>query len=244
MYSIILCGVQLKGTYYRRREGNHGEYKPCESRWCMCHPGGGQRHYGAHHLWECVARVTRVDTLIAGHWFDVLALLLSMAAPSLGVLPGPAPGRTSAIDSGGGFLTGFLFILAHEFIRLGIAYELAPGIAEASAATRASLEVMADTLRQTSWLAAGVGFVLIFGIGVLLFSFAILRTSVVPKWIGWLGLINVAANTALVTILSGVFDSSIRPPWLFASGTSLGWVLAMGVVLLRLQEPVAAESET
>ena len=141
------------------------------------------------------------------------------------------------------FFTGVIFLLFHEFIRLGIAYELAPGIADASTATRPALQVMANTLRQTSWLAAGVGYVLIFGIGVLLFSFAILQTSVVPKWIGWLGLMNVAVHVALVTLLSGVFES-IRPPWLWpvATGTSLGWLLAMGVVLLRLKEPVAPDS--
>ena len=140
------------------------------------------------------------------------------------------------------YFTGIILLLAHEFIRLGIAYELAPGIADASTVTRPALEVMANTLRQTSWLAAGVGYVLIFGIGVLLFSFAILRTSVVPKWIGWLGLINVAVHVALVTLLSGVVDTSIRPPWLLATGTSLVWVVAMGVVLLRLKEPVAPDS--
>ena len=30
---------------------NHGKHKPCESRRCMCHPGSGKRHYGAHLLW-------------------------------------------------------------------------------------------------------------------------------------------------------------------------------------------------
>ena len=182
-----------------------------------------------------------VETLIIGHWFDVLALLLMMAAV-LGfylALRQAGPLLWIAVVA---FLTGIIFLLSHEFIRLGIAYELAPGIADASTAIRPALEVMANTLRQTSWLAAGVGYVLIFGIGVLLFSFAILRTSVVPKWIGWLGLIVVAVNVALVTLLSGVFDSSIRPPWLLASGTSLGWVLAMGVVLLRLKERMAPDS--
>ncbi len=182
-----------------------------------------------------------VDTIITGHWFDVPALLLYMAAV-LGFYQALRKAGPLLLIAVVAYLTGIIFVLAHEFIRLGIAYELVPGIAEASAATRPVLEVMADTLRQTSLLAASVGFVLIFGIGVLLFSLAILRTSVVPKWIGWLGLINVAANLTLVTILSGVFDSSIRPPWLFASGTSLGWVLAMGIVLLRLKEPVAPVS--
>ncbi len=182
-----------------------------------------------------------VDTLVTGHWFDVLALLLAMAA---------ALGFYQALHEAGAvlwiavvaFFTGVIFLLFHEFIRLGIVIELAPAIADASTATRPALEVMANTLRQTSWLAAGVGYVLIFGIGVLLFSLAILQTSVVPKWIGWLGLIVVAAQLALLTVLSGVFDSSIRPPWLLASGTSLGWLLAMGVVLLRLKETVAPDS--
>ncbi len=180
--------------------------------------------------------------LLTGHWFDVLALVLSMAA-ALGVyqaLRQAGPLLWIAVVA---FLTGVIFLLLHEFIRLGIAYELAPGIADASTATRPALEVMANTLRRTSWLAAGVGYVLIFGIGVLLFSFAILQTLVVPKWIGWLGLIVVAVHVALLTLLSGVFYS-IRPPWLWpvAAGTSLVWVLAMGVVLLRLKEPVAPDS--
>jgi len=178
--------------------------------------------------------------IVTGHWFDVLGLLLFMAAV-LGFYQALRQAGPLLLIAVVAFLTGILFVFAHEFIRLGIAYELAPGIADASAATRPALEVMANTLRQTSWLAAGVGYVLIFGIGVLLFSFAILQTSVVPKWIGWLGLIAVAVNLALVTLLSGVFDSSIRPPWLLASGTYLGWLVAMGVVLLRLKEPVVPE---
>ena len=181
--------------------------------------------------------------IVTGHWFDVLALVLNMAAV-LGFYQALRQAGPLLLIAVVAFLTGVIFVLAHEFIRLGIAYELAPGIADASTATRPALEVMANTLRQTSWIAAGVGYVLIFGIGVLLFSFAILRTSVVPKWIGWLGLIAVAVNVALVTLLSGVFDSSIRPPWLLASGTHLGWMLAMGVVLLRLKETVAPDSVT
>ena len=96
---------------------------------------------------------------------------------------------------------------------------------------------MPDIVGPTGWLAAGVGGALIVGVGVLFFSFVILRTSVVPKWIGWLGMIVVVTNVALWTVLSGVFES-ISPPWLIALGTQMGWVLAMGVVLLRLKKPV------
>ena len=178
--------------------------------------------------------------LVTGHWFDVLALLLLMAA-ALGfhqALRQAGPLLRIAVVA---FVAGIIFSLFHEFIRLGIAIELAPAIADASTANRPALEVMANTLRQTSWLAAGVGQVLIFGVGVPLFSFAILQTSVMPKWIGWLGMIVVVAHVALWTVLSGVFES-VRPPWLLALGTSGGWWLAMGVVLLRLKEPVAPVS--
>ena len=163
------------------------------------------------------------EDIVTGHWFDFLGLLLLMVA---------ALGFYQALHEAGAvlriavvaFVAGIIFVLAHEFIRLGISYELVP-----------------NTLGQTGWLAAGVGSVLIVGVGILLFSFAILRTSVLPKWIGWLGLVNLAAYVALVTVLSGVFES-IRPPWLLAMGTFQGWVLAMGVVLLRLKEPVAPDS--
>ena len=97
-----------------------------------------------------------VDTLITGHWFDVVSVLLLMGATL---------GFYQALREAGDILriavvaifTGIIFLLVHEFIRLGIAYELAPAIADASAATKPTLEVMADTLRQTSGLGAGVG---------------------------------------------------------------------------------------
>jgi len=162
-----------------------------------------------------------VNTLITGHWFDVLGGLLFMVA-ALGFYrtlrqAGPLP-LIAVVAS----LTGGIFIFFHEFIRLGIAYELARGIM--------------DALSQTGWLAAGVGAVLAF-IGVLLFSFAILRTSVVPKWIGWLGVIAVL-GFCLQALLPLVF--SMATPW-FLTNVFLVWLVAMGVVLLRLKEPVAPD---
>ena len=163
-----------------------------------------------------------LDTLIIGHWFDALALVLIMPA-ALGffqALRQAGPLLWIAVVA---FLTGVIFVLAHEFIRLGISYELVP-----------------NTLGQTGWLAAGVGSVLIVGVGVPLFSFAILRTSVLPKWIGWLGMIVVVANVALAMVLLGVFES-ISTPW-FLTRVFLVWLAAMGVVLLRLKEPAAPDS--
>jgi len=162
-----------------------------------------------------------VDTLIPGHWFDSLGALLFMVA-ALGFYrvlrqAGPLPLIAVVVT-----VTGSIFSIFHGFINLGIAYELVPDT---------------DALSQTDSLAASVGTVLSF-IGVLLFSFAVLRTSLVPKWIGWLGMIAVLGFCLLV-LLPLVF--SMATPWflLYVFGV---WLVAMGVVLLRLKEPVAPDS--
>ena len=164
-----------------------------------------------------------VDTLITGHWFDTLGGLLFMVA-ALGFYralrqAGPLP-LIAVVAT----LTGGIVLLFRGFILLGIAYELVPEIT--------------DALRQTGWLVTGVAVVLVFFIGVLLFSFAILRTSVVPKWIGWLGVIAVL-GFCLMALLPLVF--SMATPW-FLGWIFLMWMVAMGVVLLRLKEPVAPDS--
>ena len=164
-----------------------------------------------------------VDTLITGHWFDTLGLLLFMVA-ALGIYRALRQAGRLPLIAVVATLTGSIVLLFREFILLGIAYELVPGIT--------------DALRQTGWLVAVVGAVLVFIIGVLLFSFAILRTSVVPKWTGWLGVIA-ALGFCLMALLPLVF--SMATPW-FLSRIFLVWMVAMGVVLLRLKEPVAPDS--
>ena len=71
-----------------------------------------------------------VDTLITGHWFDGLALVLIMAA-ALGFYQALRQAGPLPLIAVVAFLTGVIFLLFHEFIRLGIAYELAPGITDA-----------------------------------------------------------------------------------------------------------------
>ena len=163
-----------------------------------------------------------VDTLIPGHWFDTLAVVLIMPA-ALGFYRALRQAGRLPLIAVVATLTGGIFLVFHGFINLGIAYELVPGT---------------DALSQTDRLATYVGGVLVFFIGVPLFSFAILRTSVVPKWIGWLGVIA-ALGFYLQALLPLVF--SMATPW-FLSWVFLVWLVAMGVVLLRLKEPVPPDS--
>ena len=136
--------------------------------------------------------------------------------------------------------TGALLYIASNMTLIGMAYELVPGYVEASETTRPALAVMASTLGGTSRVAWTVGSFPFLDIGLALFALAILRTSVVPKWIGWLG---------LVTALVRGWPQPLRDvSEVFTVVGFLGllaflvWMVVMGVALLRLKEPVAPDS--
>ena len=82
--------------------------------------------------------------------------------------------------------TGALLFMATAIVQLGVGYELAPGYVEASDATKPALTVIASTLDKINDVANEIGLIRLFGIGVLLFALASLRTSIAPKWIGCL----------------------------------------------------------
>ena len=134
------------------------------------------------------------------------------------------------------FLLGVPLALSRVFLELGVVYELAPRYIEtaANSATSASLVVVADTIRTVGILANLVGNVLLFGIGVLLFSVAIIRTSVVPRWIGWLGVLAAVVGGWLP--LLGPAFSVIEFIGLIGFFLSTAWMISMGVSLLRLEE--------
>ena len=107
----------------------------------------------------------------------------------------------------------------------------------ANSATGASLEVVADTMDTIGILADLVANVLIIGIGVLLFSVAVIRTSIIPKWIGWLGVLAAVVGGWL-SLLGPAF-SVIEAISLIGFFLFLVWMVSMGISLLRLEEPAA-----
>ena len=113
---------------------------------------------------------------------------------------------------------------------------LAPAYAEADAATRLTLEVMYETL--TGGTSHQVEWVLLSGIGVGLFSVAILRTALLPKWIAWLGLF--VALAGWLHLLTAVWDARVLHEIKFDSFNL--WMLIMGVTLLRLRDPVKVDA--
>ncbi|MCH8061345.1 MAG: DUF4386 family protein [Chloroflexi bacterium] len=132
--------------------------------------------------------------------------------------------------------TGALLFIAAAIIQLSVGYELAPSYVEASDAAKPVLTVIAGTLDRIKELANDIGLLLLFGIGILLFALAGLRTSIVPKWVGWLGLLGVIF--AWLTVLEPVVEALGAQNGI-AFVISMVWIGVMGLVVLRRQEPVA-----
>jgi hypothetical protein len=84
---------------------------------------------------------------------------------------------------------GLTLVTISHLIPIGMAYELVPGYTDADAATRSSLAVTTDTLAILSLVLNYTGDFLVWGVAVPLFAVAILKTSLLPRWIGWLGIV-------------------------------------------------------
>ena len=173
-------------------------------------------------------------------WLKIVGIVLSM---------GLALGLYQALRRAGPLLwiavaariASSLLILAQLLVVLGLAYELAPAYEEASEAVRPALEVMATTLLQIGVLAEFAADHLISPVAGALFALAILRTSVVPHWMGWLGLaIALSRSLGLLEPASDVFRA-FSPIGFTAGGV---WIVVIGVIMLRLREPVTDTAET
>ena len=132
-------------------------------------------------------------------------------------------------------VSGALLVQVSHIIPLAMAWELAPGYVAASDATKPALEVIARTLAMSSQLMNTVGDTLFLGVGILLFAISILRTSVLPKWTGWLGLVPAVlwGWLGLLNPISDVIEGIGTIGFL----AFFLWMVAIGVTMLRLREP-------
>jgi hypothetical protein len=121
---------------------------------------------------------------------------------------------------------------------IALAVQFAPDFAEADAATKVSLATEFDTWAQFCLLMNYFGDVLVWGVTVPIFAFAILTTRVVPRWIGWVGLVS-AVFAGWLGIFAPISD-------LIEGITTIGFfaffifLLAFGVALLRRHAPATA----
>jgi hypothetical protein len=136
-------------------------------------------------------------------------------------------------------VAGLTLVTLSHLIPIAIAYELAPAFADADPATQSSLAVTVDTLASICLVTNYAGNFLGWGVAIPMIAYAILRTSVVPRWIGWLGMV--------VAVFAG-WLGLLGPAWsVIEEISSIGFLaffvfmLSMGIALLR-RRPRAEES--
>jgi hypothetical protein len=128
-------------------------------------------------------------------------------------------------------VVGMTLVTISHVLPVAMAYELVPGYTEATGATQAALAVTADTLASLCLLTNYVGNALGWGVTVPLYAIAILKTSVLPRWIGWVGLV--------AAVFAG-WLGLLAPAWSVIEGlTFIGFLAffvflaSMGVAILR-----------
>jgi hypothetical protein len=141
------------------------------------------------------------------------------------------------------YFVGAPFVAAIYILRLvdGAAGPfLAEASAQATSATQPILDLYEAVNRMLGVIAIDIGSAMTLGVGGLLIALASLRTSVVPRWLGWLGV--VAGVWGFLWLLFG-WTSPTLPLALVAIVASVGMILAlvwqfiMGVLMLRDPAP-------
>jgi hypothetical protein len=167
---------------------------------------------------------------IAGAWLVILGGYFGMVA---------LIGFYDALKGAGRWLiiapivavAGLTLVTLSHLILIAMAYELAPAYEDANRVTQSSLAVTEDTLASICLVTNYAGNFLGWSVAIPMFAYAILKTSVVPKWIGWLGMV-VAVFAGWLGLLAPALSviegiSSIGFPAFFL------FMLSMGVALLR-----------
>jgi hypothetical protein len=85
---------------------------------------------------------------------------------------------------------GMTLVTVSHLLPIAMAYELVPGYVEGSVATKETLAVTADTFATTSLVTNYAGNALGWGVVVPMYAYAILKTAVLPRWIGWVGIVT------------------------------------------------------
>jgi Domain of unknown function (DUF4386) len=131
---------------------------------------------------------------------------------------------------------GMVLVTISHATPIALALELAPGYTAASGAERASLVVTADTFAQFCLLMNYFGDILVWGVTTPLFAIAILKTSVAPRWIGWVGIVSaffggwLGLLSPLSSIVEGLSTIGFFAFFLFMASMGVALLLRHGSV--------------
>ena len=170
------------------------------------------------------------DLLFVGAWSIILTTLVGAVAlvGFYDALKGAGPVMILAPIMG---VVGLTLTTISHLIPIALAYEFVPRYVAADEATKASLAVTFDTFANLCLVLNYTGNALGWGVAVPLFAIAILKTDVVPRWLGWLGL--------LVALLAGWLGLLAPASSAIEGVTVIGFIgffvfmIGMGIALLR-----------
>ncbi len=178
------------------------------------------------------------DLFLAGAWLVILGGYLGIVA---------LIGFYDALREAGRVLilapilgaVGLTLVTLSHLIPIALANELVPAYTEASGPAQESLAGTFQTLTSIALVTNDAGNFLGWGVAIPMFAYAILKTAVVPRWIGWLGIVVAvfAGWLGLLGPFSGVIEgiSSIGFLAFFL------FMLSMGIALLRRRGQPATE---
>jgi Domain of unknown function (DUF4386) len=169
------------------------------------------------------------DGFFVGAWLIILTTLVGIVA---------LVGFYDALKQAGSVfilapivgVVGLTVVTISHLVPIALAYEFVPGYVAADEASKASLAVTFDTFASLSSILNYVGNALGWGVAVPIYALAILRTSVVPRWMGWLGL--------AVALLAGWLALLVPASTVIEGISVLGFLaffvfmLSMGIALL------------
>jgi hypothetical protein len=179
-------------------------------------------------------------TFYAGGWLIVLGGLLAMVALACFYDVFRPAGQLLVLAPVLAVASLTMVTISH-LVPIAMGYRLVPGYLDGDAATRASLVPVLDTFASVSLVVNFVGDIILWGVVVPLYALASLKTRIVARWIGWVGLVT-AAFGGWLGLLSPASD-------VIEGFTFIGflaffvWIGAMGVALLRHRAPVGLSAD-
>ncbi len=135
---------------------------------------------------------------------------------------------------------GLTLVTVSHLVPISMAYELVPAYSDADPAGQATLAATFDTFAATALVTNSAGNFLGWGVAVPMFAVAILKTRLLPRWIGWLGI--------LVGVLAGWLGLLAPVSEVFEGISTIGFLgffvfmASIGVAILRRRDTFEAQT--
>ena len=129
---------------------------------------------------------------------------------------------------------GLTLVTVSHLLPIALAYELVPSYSGAEPAGQGTLAATFDTFAATALVTNSAGNFLGWGVAVPMFAVAILKTRLLPRWIGWLGI--------LVGVLAGWLGLLVPVADVFEGPSTIGFLgffvfmVSIGVAILRRKD--------